>query len=156
MPVNGSVDAIYIAATEGEPMLAVEQVEAVAGRGLRGDRHFRADEDEHDPAREVTLIEREAVEAAGRDYELKLDAGATRRNVVTRGVALNHLVGGKFRVGSATLRGLELCEPCATLARTSNQKGVIKALIHRGGLRAQILESGSIRIGDSVEVLDRS
>jgi MOSC domain-containing protein YiiM len=78
-----------------------------------------------------------------------LDPGATRRNIVTRGVPLKHLVGQQFRVGDVTLRGLRLCEPCAHLERLSHP-GVREALIHRGGLRAQILTDGTIRVGDSI------
>jgi len=101
------------------------------------------------PDREVTLIEIEAIEAMKRDLGIELDPGASRQNIVTRGVPLNHLVGRKFRVGEVTLFGVRLCEPCSHLERLSHP-GVREALIHRGGLRAQILADGTIQVGDPV------
>jgi MOSC domain-containing protein YiiM len=117
-----------------------------------GDRKFRnASHPKKDmPNREVTLIESEAVDGVNRDYATRLDPIETRRNILTRGVALNHLVGREFKVGPARLRGLELCEPCTHLEALT-RKGVMRALIHRGGLRAQVLEGGAIRVGDSIE-----
>jgi hypothetical protein len=107
----------------------------------------------HDLSRQVTLIEMEALEALARDYHISLLPIESRRNIATRGVALNHLVGKRFRVGEAVLLGMELCEPCGYLEQKSG-KPVRLGLIHRGGLRAQILESGRIRVGDPVEVLE--
>lgn len=133
-------------------MVSVEQVRAVAGQGLEGDRYFTQTgtySKKPRPDREVTLIEIEAIEALKRDHGIELDPGASRRNIVTRGVPLNHLVGRKFRVGQATLLGQRLCEPCAHLEGLST-KGVMRGLIHRGGLRAQILTGGTIRVGDPV------
>ena len=98
----------------------------------------------------MTLIEIEALEALRRDYEIELEPGAARRNIVTRGVALNHLVGREFSVGGVRLRGVRLCEPCAHLEKLS-RKGVLRSLVHRGGLRADILSEGTIRPGDPVE-----
>ncbi len=134
-------------------MVPVEEVRAVAGRGLEGDRYFSQRgtySKRPGPDREVTLIEIEAIEALKRDHGIEIDPGASRRNIVTRGVPLNHLVGREFRVGEITLRGLRLCEPCAHLERLS-QRGVLRGLIHRGGLRAQILTDGMIRVGDPVK-----
>jgi len=95
------------------------------------------------------LIEEEAVEAAVRDEGLALAAGDARRNIVTQGVALNHLVGHEFMVGEARLRGMRLCEPCEHLAQVTGQP-VVKALIHRAGLRAEIVRGGLIRVGDPI------
>jgi MOSC domain-containing protein YiiM len=134
-------------------MVPVEEVRAVAGRGLEGDRYFyqRGTHSKRPgPDREVTLIEIEAIEALKREYGVELKSGASRRNIVTRGIPLNHLVGREFRVGEVTLRGLHLCEPCTHLERLS-QRGVLRGLIHRGGLRAQILTDGMIRVGDDVQ-----
>jgi MOSC domain-containing protein YiiM len=133
-------------------MVSVKEVRAIPGKGLEGDRYFTQTgtySKKPRPDREVTLIEIEAVEALKRDLGIELDAGASRRNIVTRGVPLNHLVGHEFRVGDVTVRGLRLCEPCAHLERLSHP-GVREALIHRGGLRAQILTDGTIRVGDSI------
>lgn len=148
-----SVTAIFIAAQSGEPMQRVDAVEAVAGKGLRGDRKFRdpTHPKKDTPNREITLIESEAIDGVNRDYVMRLEPFETRRNVLTQGVALNHLVGREFTVGGVRLRGLELCEPCGHLEKLTRQ-GVMRALIHRGGLRAQILEGGTIRIGDAIEI----
>jgi MOSC domain-containing protein YiiM len=97
----------------------------------------------------VTLIEIEAIEALQRDYRIEMDPGDSRRNIVTRGVPLNHLVGREFKIGAVTLRGTRLCEPCSHLEKLS-VKGVQRGLIHRGGLRAEILTSGMIRVGDQI------
>ena len=104
------------------------------------------------PDYELTLIEAEAIEALRRDYQVELAAGDARRNIVTRNVALNHLVGREFAIGDVRIRGIRLCEPCDHLQKVTG-KSVIKGLLHRGGLRAQILTQGTIRVGDSVSVI---
>jgi hypothetical protein len=149
----GRVVSLYVGPAASARMEAVESVRAVAGRGLEGDRYFlQAGTYSHKdgPDREITLIETEALEALARDYALTLDASESRRNVATRGVALNHLVGRTFRVGEATIRGLRLCEPCGHMERLCG-KPVRPGLVHRGGLRAEILSDGVIRIGDPIE-----
>ena len=143
---QGSVDSINITSQTGEDMRSVNEVRALAGKGLEGDRYF-----EHTkPDGQVTLIEAEAIEALAHESNVELKPGDARRNIVTRGVALNHLVEQEFRVGEVTLRGIRLCEPCAHLAGLTDQK-VLPGLVHRGGLRAQILNDGVIRVGDSVQ-----
>jgi MOSC domain-containing protein YiiM len=97
------------------------------------------------------LIEIEAIEALKREKDITLVPAASRRNLVTRGVPLNHLVGREFRVGPVRLLGTRLCEPCAYLEGLT-QKGVLAGLIHRGGLRADIVAGGTIRVGDLVSV----
>ena len=149
---KGTIVSIHIAPSAAEPMVSVKEVRAIPGKGLEGDRYFNHTgtySKKSGADREVTLIEVEAIEALAREYKIALEPGAARRNIVTRGVPLNHLVGRKFRVGQATLLGLRLCEPCAHLERLSHP-GVKEALIHRGGLRAQILTDGTIRVGDSI------
>jgi MOSC domain-containing protein YiiM len=149
--LNGVADAIYIASTATSPTKAIDAVLAIPGVGLDGDRYalklgtFYKPE----PDRELTLIEAEAIEALRRDYDIELAPGDARRNIVTRGVALNHLVGREFMIGNVRIRGLRLCEPCAHLQQLTG-KQVIKGLRHRGGLRAQILSVGTIHAGDSV------
>jgi MOSC domain-containing protein YiiM len=139
--------AIYTSATPGEPMRSVESIKAVEGRGLEGDRYFDA---KRKPGQQVTLIEREAVEALGRDYGVKLGVGDARRNLVTDGVALNHLVGREFMIGDVRLRGVRLCEPCTHLQQLTGAK-VLPGLVHRGGLRAEILAGGDLKPGLSVK-----
>ena len=131
----------------------VDSVRAVAGRGLDGDRYFLRTgtySRKEGSDREITLIETEALEALARDYGLTIDASDVRRNVATRDVALNHLVGRTFRLGEATVRGLRLCEPCGHMERLCGKR-VRPGLVHRGGLRAQILTHGVIRVGDPIE-----
>jgi MOSC domain-containing protein YiiM len=148
---NGKVESIYIAAAAQGPMQAVAEAVAIPGEGLAGDRYalklgtFYKPE----PDYELTLIEVEAIEAIQREYGVELDAGDARRNLVTRGVALNHLVDKEFTIGDVRIRGIRLCEPCDHLERLTG-KPLIKALRHRGGLRAQILTSGMIHAGDEV------
>jgi MOSC domain-containing protein YiiM len=140
----GSVVSLHIARKHSQPMMAVEQVLAVSGKGLEGDRHFGKTEN-----RQVTLIEIEGIEALTRDYQTSLLPGDARRAIVTRGVALNHLVGREFQVGEVRMRGTKLCEPCDHLAQLTSET-IKKGLIHRGGLCAQILTDGVIRPGDCV------
>jgi MOSC domain-containing protein YiiM len=149
---EGRVASIHVAPGAADAMQSVEQVRAVAAKGLEGDRYFLGVGTfwKPKPDYEVTLIEVEALEAMGRDYGVLIEPGEARRNIVTRGVALNHLVGREFQIGEATLRGLRLCEPCAHLERLT-QPDVIRGLTHRGGLRAQILSGGTIKVGDRVQ-----
>lgn len=152
---DGRVVSIHITEEATGPMKSVNAVRAVAGRGLEGDRYFLGKgtkSSKPGPDREVTLIEIESIEALERDYGVKLSPGDARRNIVTRGVALNHLVGKEFRVGEAVLRGIRLCEPCQHLVQLTGQEKVLPGLVHRGGLRAQIVQSGLIREGDHISV----
>jgi len=149
----GKVISIQIAPDGGAALASVEKVNAVAGQGLEGDRYFLRKgtySKKHKPSREATFIEAEALEGLGREYELELSSLESRRNITTRGVALNHLVGKTFRVGGAVFKGLELCEPCGHLEQMTGRQ-VRAGLVHRGGLRAEILESGLISIGDGVD-----
>ena len=98
----------------------------------------------------MTLIEIEAIEGLKREYQVQLDPAQSRRNIVTRGVALNHLVEQEFRIGDVVLRGTRLCEPCAHMEKLT-VKGATRGLVHRGGLRAEIISGGSIRVGDTIQ-----
>src|SRR5260370_41414809 len=133
-------------------MQSVNEVRAVPGRGLEGDRYHdhRGTFSKPKPDRELTLIEAEAIEALRREFEVDFELSASRRNVVTRGVPLNHLVGREFWIGDVKARGLRLCEPCSHLQKLSHEK-VLPGLVHRGGLRAQILSEGMIRVGETVK-----
>jgi MOSC domain-containing protein YiiM len=151
---QGKVISIHIAAVAAAPMKTVAQVKAVAGQGLDGDRYAnKLGTYSNDPGsgREVTLIESEAIEALKREYGVELEPQLSRRNIVTRGLALNHFVGKQFNIGAVILRGTRLCEPCAHLEMLSS-KGAMRGLIHRGGLRAEIIAGGTIRVGDQVIV----
>ena len=144
---DGTVVLISIAPGQpgdGKAAEKVATVAAVAGKGLEGDRYFG-----HDHDSQVTLIESESIDAMAEDAGLTLEYGDARRNIVTRGIELNDLVDKEFTVGSVTLLGARLSEPCQHLADLTDQK-VVKGLVHKGGLKAQILTDGDIRIGDVV------
>jgi MOSC domain-containing protein YiiM len=155
MRSEGAVAAIVIVKVAEELGVKVERAVARAGRGLEGDRYFEQRgtfSDAQDRGHDLTLIESEALDS------LSLPAGQltpedARRNVVTRGIDLNALVGRTFRVGEVECFGQRLCEPCAHLERLTakaGKPGALRALIHRGGLRADILEGGEIRVGDAI------
>ena len=150
---EGRVESIYISPEPEGSMQRVDEVKAVTGQGLEGDRYFTAtgtfSKKKFYPGRNITLIEAEAVEGANSEDGVELDYGEPRRNVVTRGVPLNHLVDQEFSIGDVRLRGTKLCEPCGHLEGLT-RPGVKKSLIHRGGLRAEILTDGVIRAGDAV------
>ena len=133
------VEAINIGTSDA--LGPVDSVHAVAGRGLEGDRYFFPDGAGSGKA--LTLIEAEALEDVG------LTGAQSRRQVVVRGVRVNDLVGKRFRVGDVECLGVELCEPCLHLQKLT-RSGIIKDLIHRGGLRADILFGGTISVGDKV------
>jgi MOSC domain-containing protein YiiM len=158
---EGSVVSIHIASEASAPMQSITEVRAFPGRGLEGDRYFNGtgfySKKPSYGGREVTLIEVEAVEALfggvinaeGERLRMKFAASDTRRNVVTSGVPLNHLVDREFQVGAVRMRGTRLCEPCKHLEELT-QPGVLSGLIHRGGLRALILNEGVIHAGDVI------
>jgi MOSC domain-containing protein YiiM len=157
-PGMGTVTAIFIAPSAEAPMEELAAADLEAGRGIVGDRYhtgvgtWSKPGQEHLNRRHVTLIESEAVDAVARDYHIPFGAKDSRRNIVTRGVALNHLVGAEFSVGSVRLRGIKLCEPCSHMEGLAGQP-VRKPLVHRGGLNCEVLKTGTIRVGDSVEVV---
>lgn len=153
MAGQGTVISIHITPTGAAPMKSVTNAKAVAGRGLEGDRYYSklgTYSNQAGSGRDLTLIQIEAIDGLKRDYEVPLDPGQSRRNIVTRGIALNHLVEQEFRIGDVVLRGTRLCEPCAHMEKLT-VKGAMRGLIHRGGLRAEIIIGGSIRVGDTIQ-----
>jgi MOSC domain-containing protein YiiM len=148
----GVVKAIFIAEAGGQPMRAVQSVQAVAGRGLEGDRYFEARgtfSASGGGGREITLIDAAALEAFEDRSGRHLPPGASRRNLVTRGIDLNSLVGKQFWIGAVLCRGVRLCPPCGHLERLSGS-GLAQGLLGRGGLRAEIVEGGPIQAGDPI------
>ena len=141
----GRVEGIFIGPKYELPQ-PVERVRAFAGRGLEGNRYFF---DDAPPGRALTLIAAEAIEAFTAETGIPLEAGETGRNVLTRGIDLNALVGERFRVGDVECVGVELCEPCAHLERQT-RPGVLKGMVHRAGLNADIVTDGEIAVGDPV------
>jgi MOSC domain-containing protein YiiM len=152
MAKQGEVIGIHLAPTGAAPMKSVTTAETVAGEGLVGDRYYSklgTYSNQAGSGRDITLIEIEAMEALKRDYQIELDAGRVRRNIVTRGVPLNHFVGKEFKIGDVVLRGTRLCEPCAHMEKLT-VKGAMRVLIHRGGLRAEIVKGGMVHVGDVI------
>jgi MOSC domain-containing protein YiiM len=147
------VKHIFIAEGRGKPMRSVESVDARAGQGLMGDRYCK-ESLRRGPDYQVSLIESEAIEEFTKESGLPMTADMPRRNVVTVGVRLNDLLGKQFRAGDALLEGLELCEPCSLFAKRTYPQ-VVSFFKGRGGLRARIIEGGTLRIGDSVAVDER-
>ena len=143
----GTVEVLSVAVSAGEPAQLLQEVNALAGRGLEGDRHVtgKGTFPSGPPGSALTLIDAEVCES----FDPPLEPGQHRRNVVTRGIDLNALVGHEFMVGEVPCRGMRLCEPCTVVQRHAGRP-VLRALVHRGGLRADILRDGTMRVGDPV------
>jgi MOSC domain-containing protein YiiM len=151
----GTVAAIFIATEAKELPTPVARVAAVPERGLEGDRYFfgRGSFSRWPgEGRDLTLIGRESIDAVLRDHGIDLADGRSRRNIETVGIDLDDLNGRKFRIGEAVVRGARLCAPCRHLERLIGP-GTYDAMLGRGGLRANILEAGVIRVGDVIEPL---
>lgn len=156
--MNGAIEAIFIGAREGQPMVAVQAVTGEARCGLVGDRYYvtpgaAARHRRYAEVTDLTLVEAEVLEWLQAEHGIILGPEETRRNVVTRGVRLNDLIGKRFWVGSMLCEGSEICEPCALLQRLTG-KQVLRPLLHRGGLRARIIQSGIASVGDQVTLLE--
>jgi MOSC domain-containing protein YiiM len=149
--MTGHIVEILTAPSPGSPMVWRKSVHAVPGCGLEGDRYFEGrgtfSPNPQKPDYEVTLIQQEHVEAFAAESGRPFTAKDARRNVVTRGVDLNTLAGREFRIGEVLIRGIRLCEPCDYLAKATFPD-VLRGLVHKGGLRAQILSEGEIKVGD--------
>ena len=153
---RGRVEAIAVARAAQAPMSLLEEAEAHAGRGLEGDRYFDGEGTFSNPAsngHDLTLIEAEQLEAITLPTGHTPGAEDARRNIITRGIDLNALVGRNFRVGAVECAGRRLCEPCAHLERLT-EVGLLRALVHRGGLRADILSDGRICVGDEIDAVE--
>ena len=150
------VSQIRIAESPSAPMTRQLEARAVPGRGIEGDRYFSGtgtfSPKPPKPDFEITLIEKEKIEMFAQATGLPFTAAHARRNIVAQGVDLNALVGKDFRVGSVRIRGIRLCEPCSHLARTSFPE-TLSELVHKAGLRAQIVSEGVIREGDSISFI---
>ena len=148
----GVVAGLFVAPVGGSPMEPREEVRVVPGRGIEGDRYATGTgtySGAPGPGRDVTLIAREVLDAVRADSGIAIAGVETRRNILTEGIALNDLVGRRITVGEVLLEGMRLAEPCAHLERLT-APGVRKALLHRGGLRAEVVGGGRIRLGDPI------
>ena len=149
-----SIERIFIRPPGDNPTVEQQSVRVVAGAGIEGDRYFQA---QAEPGQHISFIEAEEIEAFAQEHRRPVDLSATGRNVVTRGVRLNELVGREFIVGSVHFRGVELCEPCLTLgealaSQTLSPAGVVKHWLRRGGLRADALTGGELSVGAGFQV----
>jgi MOSC domain-containing protein YiiM len=151
---EGQLIAIAIARQAKGPMESVPQARVVVGAGIEGDRYGAGQgaaqfQGRRRPENEVTLIAREAIEAASAAFDLQIEHLHTRRNLLTQGVPLNELLGCTFAVGPVVLRGLERCEPCGYLEKRT-YPGIKAALAGRGGLRCAVVTGGEIQLGDRI------
>ena len=146
---TGAVEAIFVAGDAGAPAQSLQSARALAGQGIEGDRHVAGTGTFPSglPGSALTLIEAEVCES----FDPPLRAYEHRRNLVTRGVELNGLVGREFMIGDVRCRGMRLCEPCRVMDGYASRP-LLRALVHRGGLRADILEDGEIHVGDPISV----
>jgi MOSC domain-containing protein YiiM len=150
-----AIERIFVAAKRGEPQVSVEAVRVVLGQGIEGDRNFG--KSKH-VGQNITFVAAEEIERFVTESGLSIDLSGTRRNIVVRDVALNALVGREFTIGEARFRGVELCEPCSRLAAHLRNQGVSSARIirlfaHRAGLRADVLSTAVIKVGDAVRLV---
>lgn len=157
-PLRGEVAALALAQRATDPMRGVESARALAGRGLAGDRYAAkagtfTPRDATARGYDLTLVESEVLDGLVLPGGVGLGYAEARRNVVTRGIDLNALVGRRFRVGDVECVGQRLCEPCAHLERLT-VPGALRGLIHRGGLRADVVGDGEITVGSTIETLD--
>ena len=149
---HGSLVAIQIGREAEGRLESVAEVRAIPGKGLEGDRYFRGEgsfSKNPGSGRQVTLVASEMLELLQSEHGIALEAAETRRNLVTKGVLLNDLVGQVFQVGTVRMMGVRLAEPCNHLERLT-RPGVMKGLVHRAGLRADILDEGVLRVGDAI------
>lgn len=152
--MSGTIEALFSTSSAGQPMTPRTEADAAAGRGLDGDRYangrgYYSNRPSPGGGRELTLIEAEVLESLATELGIELAPRECRRNVVTRGVRLPTLIGERFRVGELLCEGIRICEPCIYLEQLTG-KPVNEPLVGRGGLRANILEGGVIRVGDRI------
>ena len=138
-----------IAAKNNQPIKEVNSIEVLANKGIVGDRHFN---DFNDPYNQLSLIESENIDAYNIKFGLDIPYINFRRNIITKGIQLNDLIGKKLQIGNVELEGVELCRPCRHLTEMLNQKNILKEFMRKGGLRCQILSSSKISIGDKINL----
>ena len=127
----------------------VERIDLVEGKGIKGDRYFK---EFNDPYSQLSLIESENIDYYNVKYNLNIPYVEFRRNIITKGIKLNNLIGKKFSVGNVELEGIDLCRPCRHLSELLNQDNIIKEFLRKGGLRCQILSSSTIKVGDEIKI----
>ena len=132
-------------------IIEVKSIDVLANKGIVGDRHFN---EYNDPYCQLSLIESENIDYYNIKYDLNIPYTDFRRNVITKGINLNNLIGKKLQIGNVKVEGIDLCRPCKHLTEMLNQENILKEFLRKGGLRCQILSSSSISIGDEIKILD--
>ena len=149
--MKSKVYKIGIAKNDNQKIDNVESIEVVKDKGIVGDRHFQ---EFNDPYNQLSLIESENIDYYNNKYQLNIPYIDFRRNIVTKGIELNDLIGKKIQIGDVLIEGIDLCRPCRHLSEKLNQDNIIKEFLRRGGLRCRILSSSKININDEIKVLD--
>ena len=142
---------IGISNKNNQKIKEVKSIDVLANQGILGDRHFQ---EFNDPFNQLSLIESENIDYYNSKYGLNISYIDFRRNIITKGIQLNNLVGKKLQIGKVELEGIDLCRPCKHLSEVLNQDNIIKEFLRRGGLRCQILSSSNISVGDQISVID--
>ena len=140
-----------ITGNNNKKILEVGSIEVLANKGVVGDRHFK---DFNDPYCQLSLIESENIDYYNSKYGLNISYVNFRRNIITKNIRLNDLIGKKFLIGKVKVEGIDLCRPCRHLTEILSQASILKEFIHKGGLRCQILSSSKIYVGDKIELLE--
>ncbi len=146
----GEVLRLGIAKNNNQPIKEVNSIEVLTNKGIIGDRHFH---EFNDPYNQLSLIESENIDDYNIRFGLNIPYIDFRRNVITKSIRLNDLVGKKLKVGSVELDAIDLCRPCRHLTEMLNQKNVLKEFLRKGGIRCQILSSSNIHVGDKIELI---
>ena len=146
-------EVIKIGITEknNQKIQEVKTVKVIANQGIVGDRHFK---EFNDPFNQLSLIESENIDYYNTKFGLNIDYVDFRRNIITKGIELNNLVGKKIQIGNVEVEGVDLCRPCKHLTEILNQRNILKEFLRRGGLRCQILKSSKISVGDNIKIID--
>ena len=139
-----------IASNNNKKIVSVDSIEVLANKGVLGDRHF---DDYNDPYCQLSLIESENIDYYNTKFGLNIPYIDFRRNIITKGIKLNDLVGKKLLIGSVKVEGIDLCRPCRHLTEMLNQDNILKEFLRRGGLRCQILSSSNIYVGDKISII---
>jgi len=140
-----------IAENSNQPIKEVNSIEVLANKGVVGDRHFQ---EFNDPYNQLSLIESENIDYYNTKFGLNIPYLDFRRNVITKGIQLNDLVGKKLSIGTVEIEVIDLCRPCRHLTEMLNQDNVLKEFLRKGGIRCQILSSSDINVGDKIEILN--
>ena len=145
-----NVYKLGITKNNNKKIIEVSSIEVKADKGIVGDRHFS---DFNDPYCQLSLIESENIDYYNTKYGLNIPHIDFRRNIVTKKIELNNLIGKKFLIGEVEVEGIDLCRPCKHLTQMLNQENILKEFLRRGGIRCRILTSSKISVGDKIEIL---